>query len=73
MMSGMGDWAKKAEDLAKKNPDKADEILERGEQAASEKTGGKYDEQIGKSVDAAQRRYGGGKGEGEDQSDQQQG
>ncbi|MEV4835115.1 antitoxin [Nonomuraea sp. NPDC049486] len=51
----------------------ADEILERGEQAASEKTGGKYDEQIGKGVDAAQRRYGGGKGEGEDQPDQQQG
>ncbi|MGV9596512.1 antitoxin [Streptosporangium sandarakinum] len=59
-MSGIGDWAKKAEDLAREHPDQADQVLDQGERFAGERTGHKYDEQIGEGVDAVQRRYGGG-------------
>jgi hypothetical protein len=62
-MSGMGDWAKKAEELAKEHPDQADQAVDRAERLASERTGGKYDEQLAKGADAVQERYGGGQGE----------
>jgi hypothetical protein len=73
-MSGMGDWAKKAEELAKEHPDQADQAVDRAEQFASERTGGTYDEQLAKGADAVQERYGGGQGERQpqEQSGQEQ-
>ncbi|TMR35709.1 antitoxin [Nonomuraea zeae] len=56
----MGEWLKKAENLARGHSKQADQILDRAEQYAKERTGHKYDDQIGKGVDAVQRRYGGG-------------
>jgi hypothetical protein len=59
-MSRIGEWLKKAEELARGHSKQADQILDRAEQYAKERTGHKYDDQIGKGVDEVQRRYGGG-------------
>jgi hypothetical protein len=61
-MSRIGDWLKKAENLARGHSKQADQVLDRAEQYAKERTGHKYDDQIGKGADAVQRRYGGGTG-----------
>lgn len=68
-MSRIGEWLKKAENLARGHSKQTDQVLERAEQFAKERTGHKYDEQITKGVDSVQRRYGGG---GEQQQQQQQ-
>ncbi|UBU11266.1 antitoxin [Nonomuraea gerenzanensis] len=59
-MSRIGDWLKKAEDLARGHSKQADQVLDRAERYVKERTGHKYDDQIGKGADAVQRRYGGG-------------
>ncbi|WP_433431770.1 antitoxin [Nonomuraea sp. CA-141351] len=65
-MSRIGEWLKKAENLARGHSKQADQVVERAEQIAKERTGHKYDEQISKGADAVQRRYGGGGGEQEE-------
>jgi hypothetical protein len=60
---GLRDWANKAKDLAGKHPDQADKMADRAEGEAQQRTGHRYDEQIGKGVDDIQSRYGGGKDE----------
>jgi hypothetical protein len=62
LMSRIGDWLKKAEDLARGHSKQADQLLDRAEQYAKERTGHKYDEHIEKGADTIQRRYGGGQG-----------
>ncbi|SEG87758.1 MT0933-like antitoxin protein [Nonomuraea solani] len=62
-MSRIGQWLKKAEDLARGHSKQADQVIDRAEQFVKEKTGHKYDDQIGKGADAVQRRYGGGRTE----------
>ncbi|MEV0616870.1 antitoxin [Nonomuraea sp. NPDC050404] len=62
-MSRIGDWLKKAEDLARGHSKQADQVIDRAEQFVKERTGHKYDDQIGKGADAVQRRYGSGGGE----------
>ncbi|MEV0236145.1 antitoxin [Nonomuraea sp. NPDC050786] len=62
-MSRIGEWLKKAENLARGHSKQADQLLDRAERIAKERTGHKYDEQISKGADAVQRRYGGGSGE----------
>ena len=62
-MSRIGEWLKKAENLARGHSKQADQVLDRAEKFAKERTGHKYDEQITKGVDAVQRRYGGGTGD----------
>ncbi|GAA2206492.1 hypothetical protein GCM10009850_019500 [Nonomuraea monospora] len=59
-MSRIGDWLKKAENLARGHSKQADQVLDRAERYVKERTGHKYDDQITKGVDAVQRRYGGG-------------
>ncbi|MEV1177757.1 antitoxin [Nonomuraea sp. NPDC049784] len=59
-MSRIGEWLKKAENLARGHSKEADQLVDRAEQIAKERTGHKYDEQISKGADAVQRRYGGG-------------
>ncbi|MEO3874692.1 antitoxin [Nonomuraea sp. B12E4] len=59
-MGRIGEWLKKAESLARGHSKQADQLLDRAEQTAKERTGHKYDDQIEKGVDAVQRRYGGG-------------
>lgn len=53
------DWAEKAEDLAKKHPKQADQLLDRVEDEIEERTGHKFDQQVEQGVDAVQNRYGG--------------
>ncbi|PZG10433.1 antitoxin [Nonomuraea aridisoli] len=59
-MSRIAEWLKKAENLARGHSKQADQVLDRAEQYAKERTGHKYDEQISKGADAVQQRYGGG-------------
>ncbi|GAA4960764.1 hypothetical protein HD597_012608 [Nonomuraea thailandensis] len=59
-MSRIGDWLKKAENLARGHSKQADQVLDRAERYVKERTGHKYDDQISKGADAVQRRYGGG-------------
>ncbi|AQZ69645.1 unnamed protein product [[Actinomadura] parvosata subsp. kistnae] len=59
-MSRIGEWLKKAENLARGHSKQADQVLDRAERYAKERTGHKYDDKISKGVDAVQRRYGGG-------------
>ncbi|GAA1634247.1 hypothetical protein GCM10009733_034070 [Nonomuraea maheshkhaliensis] len=68
-MSRIAEWLKKAENLARGHSKQADQILDRAEKYAKERTGHKYDDQISKGTDAVQQRYGGGGGQ---QSGQQQ-
>ncbi|MFG1705257.1 antitoxin [Nonomuraea sp. M3C6] len=67
-MSRIGEWLKKAENLARGHSKQADQLLDKAERYTKERTGHKYDEQIDKGTDAVQRRYGGG----EQRPDQQQ-
>lgn len=62
-MGRIAEWLKKAEDLARGHSKQTDQILEKAEQYAKERTGHKYDEHITKGADAVQRRYGGGEAE----------
>ncbi|MFG6196218.1 antitoxin [Nonomuraea sp. JJY05] len=59
-MSRIGEWLKKAENLARGHSKQADQLLDRAERYAKERTGHKYDDKISKGADAVQRRYGGG-------------
>ncbi|MEU8362241.1 antitoxin [Nonomuraea sp. NPDC048882] len=68
-MSRIAEWLKKAENLARGHSKQADQMLDRAEEYAKERTGHKYDDQISKGADAVQERYGGGAGQ---QSGQQQ-
>ncbi|MCK2212222.1 antitoxin [Actinomadura sp. ATCC 31491] len=61
-MSRIGEWLKKAENLARGHSKQADQVLDRASRFAKERTGHKYDEHIEKGRDAVQRRYGGGGG-----------
>lgn len=62
-MGRIAEWLKKAEDLARGHSKQTDQILEKAEEYAKERTGHKYDEHITKGVDSVQRRYGGGEAE----------
>ncbi|TDD23112.1 antitoxin [Nonomuraea diastatica] len=66
-MSRIGEWLKKAENLARGHSKHADQVLDRAEEYAKERTGHKYDEQISKGADAVQQRYGGGGAEGSEE------
>ncbi|MGW0199833.1 antitoxin [Nonomuraea sp. NPDC003201] len=59
-MSRIGEWLKKVENLARGHSKQADQLLDRAERYAKERTGHKYDDQISKGADAVQQRYGGG-------------
>ncbi|MEU8148074.1 antitoxin [Nonomuraea sp. NPDC048901] len=59
-MSRIGEWLKKAEDLARGHSKQADQVLDRAERFAKERTGHKYDDQVEKGADTVRRRYGGG-------------
>lgn len=56
----MNSFFDKVKDLAGKHDDKVDEALEKIGEAADERTGHKYSEQIRKGVDAAQQHTGEG-------------
>ncbi|TDD02766.1 antitoxin [Nonomuraea deserti] len=66
-MSRIGEWLKKAENLARGHPKQFDQVIDRAEQYAKERTGHKYDEQISKGADSVQRRYGGGAPAGQEE------
>ncbi|MEV0624969.1 antitoxin [Nonomuraea wenchangensis] len=59
-MSRIAEWLKKAENLARGHSKQADQMLDKAERYAKERTGHKYDEHIEKGADTVQRRYGGG-------------
>lgn len=61
-MSRIGQWLKKAENLAKGHSKQADQLIDKAERFAKERTGHKYDKHIEKGADTVQRRYGGGQG-----------
>ena len=54
----MGGFMDKAEDFADQHDDQVDQGLDKAGDFADQKTGGKYDEQIDRSVDAAHERTG---------------
>ncbi|MEV6155041.1 antitoxin [Nonomuraea sp. NPDC052129] len=64
-MSRIGEWLKKAEDLARGHSKQADQVLDRAERFAKERTGHKYDDQVEKGADTVRRRYGGGEPQGQ--------
>ena len=63
-MSEFGDLAGKAEELAQERPDQVKQGLEKAGQAADEKTGGQYTDQIDKAEQAAEQRLTGGSDQG---------
>ncbi|MEV4084685.1 antitoxin [Nonomuraea fuscirosea] len=71
-MSRIAEWLKKAENLARGHSKQADQVLDRAEEFAKERTGHKYDDQISKGADTVQQRYGGGQ-PGQQQGRQQPG
>ncbi|QYC44092.1 hypothetical protein Nocox_32605 [Nonomuraea coxensis DSM 45129] len=71
-MSRIAEWLKKAENLARGHSKQADQMLDRAERYAKERTGHKYDEHIEKGADAVQRRYGGGTREGRTPAEREQ-
>ncbi|MEO3806439.1 antitoxin [Nonomuraea sp. B1E8] len=71
-MSRIGEWLKKAENLARGHSKRADQVLDRAEQYAKERTGHKYDEHISKGADTVQQRYGGGAAGSEEERRAQQ-
>ncbi|WP_188192209.1 antitoxin [Nonomuraea sp. SYSU D8015] len=60
-MSRIGEWLKKAENLARGHSKQADQLIDKADRYAKERTGHKYDEHIEKGADTIQRRYGGGR------------
>ena len=56
----MGGFMDKAENVADQHDEQVDQGLEKAGDFADQKTGGKYDNQIDKGVDAAQQRTGDG-------------
>ena len=56
-LGGLGDKAKKALD-SEKGEKTSDQALERGEQFADDRTGGKFDAQTDKAGDLADQRIG---------------
>ncbi|MBO4160013.1 antitoxin [Micromonospora sp. MMS20-R2-23] len=56
----MSDFMNKVKDFADKHDKQADQGLDKAGDFADERTGGKYDEQIDKGVDAIQARTGEG-------------
>jgi MT0933-like antitoxin protein len=59
-VSGLGDLAGKAEELAQEHPDQVKQGVEKAGQVADEKTGGKYTDQIDKAEQAAEQHLTGG-------------
>ncbi|HEX4813216.1 MAG TPA: antitoxin [Nonomuraea sp.] len=68
-MSRITEWLRKAEEFARGHSKQADQIIDRAEQYAKERTGHKYDKYIEQGADTVQRRYG---GQGEQQPGQAQ-
>lgn len=56
-IGGMGDKAKNALD-SEQGEKRSDQALDKGEQMADEKTGGKFDKQSDKAGDLADKRIG---------------
>jgi len=56
----MSDFMEKAKDMAGEHDAQVDQGLDKAGDAADERTGGKYGEQIDKGVDVAQERTGAG-------------
>lgn len=56
-MGKLGDMARKAKEMAKGHPDRADKGVTSTERMADERTGNKYDAQTDKAADAARRTY----------------
>jgi hypothetical protein len=56
----MSDFMEKAKDMASEHDPQVDQGLDKAGDAADERTGGKYGEQIDKGVDVAQERTGAG-------------
>jgi hypothetical protein len=56
----MGGFMDKAKDVADQHDEQVDQALDKGGDAADQKTGGKYDQQIDRGVDTAQQRTGDG-------------
>lgn len=77
-MSGLGDFAKKAEQAGKDHSENVGKGIDEAEKAANEHTGNKYEKQVAAGGDQAKKRFGGGEqGQQDDQQDpraqQQQG
>jgi len=63
-VGGLGDKVKNALD-SEQGEQRSDQALDKAEQFADEKTGSKYDQQIGEAGDAADQRIGRQDGETE--------
>jgi len=71
-MSGLGEYAEKAEKYAEDNPGKVDQAVQRGEQFADKQTGDRYDQQIGQGGQYIEHHFDGNQ-QGQDQQGQDQG
>ena len=70
-MSGLGEYAEKAEKYAEDNPGKVDQAVQRGEQFADKQTGDRYDQQIGQGGQYIEHHFDGNQ-QGQDQYGQDQ-
>jgi hypothetical protein len=66
-----GDWAKKADDLTRQ-PQQADQLLDRVEDEIEDRTGHAFDQQVEQGVDAVQSRVDGDEQEQRQQTGRQQ-
>ena len=69
-MSALGEYAQKAEQYVKDNPDKFDQGIESGEKFADDHTGHRNDEQISEGGEQIERHLGAGQ---RNPADQQEG
>ncbi|MTE18769.1 antitoxin [Streptomyces sp. TRM43335] len=58
-MGKLGDMAKKAKEMAKGHPDKADQAVDRAERTVDERTGDRYDARTDRAAESVRRSYGG--------------
>jgi MT0933-like antitoxin protein len=72
-MSGLGEYAQKAEKYAEDNPDKVDQAVQRGEQFADQQTGNRYDQQVGQIGQDIEHHVDGNQQSQQDQGQQDQG
>jgi hypothetical protein len=70
-MSGLSDFAKKAEQVGQEHSDEVDKGIEEAEKAADERTGNTYEDQVKQGGDQLEKRFGGGQDQQRDENGRQ--
>ena len=62
-MSGLGEYAQKAEQYAKDHPDQVDKGVQRGEKSVEQDTDHRFDQQVGEGGEQIERHVGAERGQ----------